>query len=210
MQGLYILSEIKRKMRAAVFLKGTASAFFVIVGAVGLWGTDAGTLPKLILCGLFLGALGDVLLNARYFAGKRENALFVAGVLSFFLGHIMYLIVLMSVSQIRVPVIIAAAVVSAVIICVMLRVVKASAPMKILGGVYVTTVVLMAIAAVGNALSIQTTNRILFAVGAVLFLASDLILIFNTFGERSKMLWSTICLALYYPGQLLIALSLYF
>jgi uncharacterized membrane protein YhhN len=209
-QGFYILSEIRQSMLAAVFLKGIASATFVAVGWLGLCITGGGTLPRLILCGLILGALGDVLLNARYFAGKRESALFVAGVVSFFLGHIMYLIVLMSISQSHVPVIVSAAVIAAVIICVMQRTVTASVPMKILGGVYVATVVLMAVAAVGNALAVQNTGRVLYAVGAVLFLCSDIILIFNTFGERTKMLWSAICLALYYPGQLLIALTLYF
>ena len=71
-------------------------------------------------------------------------------------------------------------------------------------------IIMMAAAAVGNALRVQNTGRILFAVGAVLFLSSDLILIFNTFGKRTRMLWSAICLALYYPGQLLIALAIYF
>ena len=209
-QGFYILSEVKQKMLAAVILKGIASATFVTVGVVGMYGTAGGTLTGLILCGLILGALGDVLLNARYFAGKGEPAMFVAGVVSFFLGHVMYLIVLMSVSQSLVPVIITAVFVSAVIICIMQRTITASVPMKILGGVYVTAVVLMAAAAVGNALSVQNTGRILFAVGAVLFFSSDLILIFNTFGKRTRMLWSAICLALYYPGQLLIALAIYF
>ena len=209
-QGFYILSEVKQKMLAAVILKGIASATFVAVGIVGLYGTAGGTLPGLILCGLILGALGDVLLNARYFVGKGEPAMFVAGVVSFFLGHVMYLIVLMSVSQSRMPVIITAVVLSAVIICIMQRTITASVPMKLLGGVYVTAVVLMATAAVGNALSVPGTGRILFAVGAVLFLSSDIILIFNTFGKRTRMLWSAICLALYYPGQLLIALAIYF
>ena len=61
--------------------------------------------------------------------------------------------------------------------------------------------------AVSNAVTHVSTGRILFAVGAVLFLISDMVLILNTFGKEPKMFWSGICLTLYYPGQLLIAIA---
>ena len=210
LQGLFILSEFRRRMLAAVFLKGSASLIFVTVGLVSLSGTGTTSLLQLILYGLALGALGDILLNVRYLAGSRESFFFVTGVASFFFGHILYLAALITVSDRLIPALAAAVLITAVILCIMQRVIIASVPMKILGGVYVAAVVLMACTAVGNAVRIPNTGRIMFAAGAVLFLVSDLILIFNTFGRARRMCWSAVCLSLYYPGQLLIALALGF
>ena len=50
----------------------------------------------------------------------------------------------------------------------------------------------------------------MFAAGAFLFLVSDIVLILNTFGPKSKFSLRVTNLSLYYVGQLLIALSLLF
>jgi len=210
LQGLFIYSEFRRNMHAAVILKGSAALLFVLVGFLGYREIGGTALSRLILYGLILGALGDILLNVRYLVGKREQFFFVAGTASFFAGHVMYLIALMTVCDNVVPVIIADVIVTAVIICIMLKKIIASTSMKILGGVYIIAVVLMACTAVGNAVSIQNPGRIMYAVGGVFFLISDLILIFNTFGKNRQMSWSAVCLTLYYIGQMLIALALGF
>jgi len=46
--------------------------------------------------------------------------------------------------------------------------------------------------------------------GAVAFLISDIVLIFNTFGKETKFSMRITNLSFYYIGQLLIAISLYF
>lgn len=48
----------------------------------------------------------------------------------------------------------------------------------------------------------------MFFAGAALFLASDVIMIFNTFGSKQRFSMRASNLTLYYIGQLLIALSL--
>ena len=62
--------------------------------------------------------------------------------------------------------------------------------------------------AIGNVLTLGTPFTKLFALGAVLFLISDIVLILNTFGKESKFSLRIVNLSLYYIGQLLIALSL--
>ena len=57
---------------------------------------------------------------------------------------------------------------------------------------------------------LNDTNSILYALGAVLFTLSDIVLIFNTFGGATKYSMRITNLSLYYIGQLLIALSLFF
>jgi hypothetical protein len=48
----------------------------------------------------------------------------------------------------------------------------------------------------------------MFFGGALLFLASDVVLILNTFGPKSTFSMRVVNLVLYYVGQLMIALSL--
>ena len=48
----------------------------------------------------------------------------------------------------------------------------------------------------------------IFAAGALLFLISDIVLILNTFGQKSSFSLRVTNIGLYYVGQLMIALSL--
>ena len=210
LQGIFIYSEFKKKWLAAVFLKGSASIIFVIVGICEYIAVGGSAFSRLVMFGLMLGAIGDILLNIRYLAGNRNQFFFVVGTLSFFTGHILYLAALISIADRMIYALTAAGVITAVIIVTMAFKVITSFPMKCLGALYVCAVVLMACVAVVNALSVHDTGRILYAVGASLFLISDLILIFNTFGKNPQMKWSAVCLSLYYPGQILIALALGF
>ena len=56
----------------------------------------------------------------------------------------------------------------------------------------------------------HATGALLFFIGAILFLLSDVILIFNTFGKEQKLSMRAANLTLYYLGQLLLAISLQF
>ena len=56
----------------------------------------------------------------------------------------------------------------------------------------------------------QRKERGIFAVGAILFLVSDIVLILNTFGRETKQSLRVTNISLYYAGQILIALSLRF
>ena len=62
--------------------------------------------------------------------------------------------------------------------------------------------------ALGNLIAAPVAEKLLFFVGAVLFLVSDVVLIFNTFGKEEKYSLRITNLICYYLGQLLIALSL--
>ena len=65
--------------------------------------------------------------------------------------------------------------------------------------------------AIGNCITSGfETSALLYALGAVLFTVSDVVLIFNTFGKESKFSLRITNLSLYYIGQLLIAGSLFF
>ena len=64
--------------------------------------------------------------------------------------------------------------------------------------------------AIGNLITFPSAFTGLFAAGAVFFLVSDIVLILNTFGSETRQSLRVTNIALYYIGQLLIALSLLF
>ena len=64
--------------------------------------------------------------------------------------------------------------------------------------------------ALGIAIFTPTRRAIIYAIGAVLFTASDVVLIFNTFSGVTKFSLRITNLTLYYIGQILIACSLFF
>ncbi|MBQ4458926.1 MAG: hypothetical protein II911_00840, partial [Clostridia bacterium] len=79
---------------------------------------------------------------------------------------------------------------------------------KVFGVVYIGAVVLMTAVSVGVYVTRRTPGALLYMIGAVLFTASDIILIFNTFTKDGKAWMRPTNLILYYLGQLLIALSI--
>ena len=79
---------------------------------------------------------------------------------------------------------------------------------KIFGVVYIGAIMLLNCVAIGNVIAAQSPFNIVFAIGAVLFLVSDIVLILNTFGSEFKQSLRNTNISLYYAGQLLIALSL--
>ena len=109
---LFIKSEYNEDMKKAVWLKGIASAFFVILGAYCLV-TNPSSDGKLIVIGLALGMIGDVLLNLRYLVSKSlSNKVFALGILAFLSGHILYIVALFGRGANPLTVLILAAVIS--------------------------------------------------------------------------------------------------
>ena len=207
-QGIFIGTEHKEKYTAAVIFNGLASVCFVILGFTALGGGD-GKFAKLVVIGLVLGAVGDVLLNLRFVLDKIGQKIFLAGIAAFLAGHIMYVIALSTRSAELLKYIIIGIVLAGILLAAIFTILKDIKPaFKIFGVVYIGAVSIMAAVAVGNAIANRYYLDSGFAVGAVLFLISDVVMIFNTFGKEQKFALRITNLTLYYIGQLLIALSL--
>ncbi len=58
-------------------------------------------------------------------------------------------------------------------------------------------------------ISLPDMPRLLFALGAILFTVSDIVLIFNTFGDKTTFSRRIINLFCYYAAQLLIAYTIF-
>lgn len=215
LQGLFIGVEHQKKYVPAVVLKGCASACFCLFGFFGyymhLCNDCTNPLPKYVFLGLIFGAVGDILLNLRFVFEKAGQKIFLAGIAAFLTGHILYLVALIPASESLLVSIICGVVVAAVILTIIFKSFELKVAFKIFGILYIGAVVLMTSIAIGNCITSGFDfSSILYAIGAVLFTVSDVVLIFNTFGPTTKFSLRITNLSLYYLGQLFIAACLLF
>ncbi len=209
-QATFIMVEHKKKYVPAVFLKGCASAVFTTIGAIAFSSATNISFAKSVLIGLILGTVGDILLNLRFVFEKIGQKIFLLGIAAFLAGHILYLVALIPLSTNLLPCIIIGAVIAAAILAYIFKTMQVKIAFKIFGIFYLGAVVIMTAIAIGNLITSPSTVTWLYAIGAVLFTISDIVLIFNTFGSTQKFSLRITNLSLYYLGQLLIASSIFF
>lgn len=205
--GVFLRKESRKEFVPAVILKGLASLCFV---ALGLLLADSSQTARYIVIGLVLGCVADVLLNLRMVFPQKGQIIFLVGILVFLAGHVMYLIAVTG--KTTQPWICAAVgvVLTALLMAWIFRRITAKPAFKIFGVVYIGAIVLLNCVAVANLIMAPSAFTGLFTAGALLFLASDIVLILNTFGKETKQSLRITNITLYYLGQLIIALSLQF
>ena len=210
-QIVFLILEKKQKMVATLYLKGLASITFVVLGAISFIQTDNLFFATFILVGLIFDALADVVFNLRFAFKKIEQLSFLSGTLLFFIGHIFYLVALVpQINHCWLYLFIGLALAALVQLSFVFLLQDVSKAYRIYGVVYIAMVSTMTAMAIGNLVtSLRTVGAILFAVGAVFFLISDILLIFNTFRRKKIYPVRVISFVTYYTGQLLIATSLF-
>ncbi len=211
-EAVFIMLEHKKKFLAALLCKSAASLAFVISGLLALKFSTLPLYARLVLFGLALGAIGDICLNLRFVVSSRAKPIFLAGIAAFLLGHIAYLIALATRAPSALLYALPAAAVAAVLILrFVLARVDATGTIRIFGIVYLCIVILMAACALALfVLEPQNPGGALFAVGGLLFAASDVLLILNQFGKCPYPAFRALNLSLYYLGQVCIALTIAF
>lgn len=208
----FIRTEYAGKMAKATLLKGIASAFFVLLGLVCFL-TVRTTTGQLIFLGLILGLVGDVFLNLRnQFEGAKSRAVFAVGILAFLSGHFLYIAALIRQTDSILPlsVILTAVLSAAAIPPLMKRITAPSRGLKIFGYVYLVIVIAMFSCALSLLFKFGAhVTTVLFAIGGLLFMVSDFIMIYYSFGKKIRPL-RAVNLLTYYIAQLLIALTILF
>ena len=205
--GFFLWQESKEKYVPAVILKGLASLCFVLLGLRCSTGT---ALAKLAVTGLVLGCAADVLLNLRWVFPKKGQTIFLVGILVFLSGHVLYLAAILPLCQYKLLCLILGVVLTALLMIWIFRRITAKKAFKIFGVVYIGAIVLLNCVAFANLIAAPSAFTGLFTAGALLFLASDIVLILNTFGAETKKSLRVTNIGLYYIGQILIACSLLF
>ena len=211
LQALFIKTEHDEKYLTADILKGLASLMFVIVGYIAFTRVNH-AFNKQFFLGLLFGMIGDILLNLRFVFPKQGQKIFLAGILAFLIGHIIYLLALLPQARhVWVwPCAIAGALLAAALLAYIFKTMEVKKAFKIFGVFYLGAVFIMTAIAIGIAVFTPSKRALIYALGAILFTASDVVLIFNTFSGTTKFSLRITNLSLYYAGQMLIACSLFF
>lgn len=209
-EAAFIVLEHKKNMLTALLLKALASLLFVLGGLFAFSLATLFPYAKLILLGLMLGAIGDVCLNLRFLLTDGAKRVFILGIAAFLLGHVAYLVALVT----RAPMALlyalpVAAILSFFLIRFVLSRVEVGGVIKTFGIVYLCVVFLMASVALALfILQPQSPGSALFALGGLLFAASDVLLVLGQFGRRTYRGFRALNLSLYYVGQVCICLTI--
>jgi uncharacterized membrane protein YhhN len=191
-----LFGEWKDQPRVRAVSKPLASLGF-IVAAIG-FGALESPYGSMVLTGLILGAIGDVCLLGE------QKKYFVAGLVSFLLGHVAYVIAFGSL-PISLPQAFLAAVAMAAVVAFVGRWVFPHAPdMRVPIGVYMLVIAAMCVVAIGAG---AAGAPWMIPVGAVMFTVSDIAVVRDRFVAPGfvNRLWG---LPLYYSAQLILAWSI--
>lgn len=205
---LFLYVEYVKKYVAAVVLKGLASLCFVVIGVFLSRASQSPKITDMIVAGLVVGCIADILLNLRFVFEKKGQLIFLVGILVFLAGHILYLIAVFPLSAFKIVSVIAGVVLTTALMIWILGRITAKPAFKAFGVVYLGAIMLLNCVAISNVISAPSFFAIIFAVGAILFLVSDILLILNTFGGKFRQSLRNLNIGLYYAGQIFIALSM--
>ena len=206
--SVFIYYEHKEKYVLAVILKGLASLCFVLFGVLCSIQALNMQFAKMVKIGLLLGLIADILLNLRFVFKKNGKLVFLVGILVFLAGHVLYLCALIPGYSYALVTTLAGIIVSALVLKWIFTQIEAEKAFKIFGVFYIGVIVIMNAFALRNFILDSQISNLIFLIGAISFLFSDIVLILNTFGKETKFSLRITNLSLYYVGQLLIAFSL--
>lgn len=205
-----LVGDLCYTLWGGLWLKGITSFGFVLLGIVNLLfsirtkgkGEGRGLslrFPIAMVLGLTFSMLGDIFLNLH----------FITGALIFALGHIAYFASYCFFEKYRRTDIIPSGLLFAISAAVILLVPAFDFGSPVMQAVclgYALVISLMLGKAVAN--QIRHRNRITLAIalGSLLFYFSDFMLLLQKFAHAPRIT-GTLCLATYYPAQILLAVS---
>ena len=211
LETLFIMRSYKRRDVSSVVLKTMASVVFVLLGLLELRKTGPSVYAWYVVAGLTLGMLGDLLLALRFLSEKLHRLFFAAGSVSFFLGHIAYILAILALCPgawlYAIPIAVVA--LGAASFYAYAKEVRAG-KVTPLGAVYIASVLFMTACAATGAFISSSRALFLFFVGGVCFSASDNMLVVLSFGKNDSPYRNAVLHVLYYMAQIFIALTIEF
>lgn len=208
--SILLFLEKKKKPAAALCLKALASLSFVLLGYLGSRFSQNTQVAGYILKGLYLGCAADVLLGLRNAFPKIGQEVFLSGTFVFLAGHVMYIFAVVQKCG-NAPVwVISGILLAFLLIYWIFTKIQADRIFKLFGVFYLSVIMIMTSVSCGALIATPSAFTLIFAVGALFFLISDIILILNNFGPKSRFSLNILNIMLYYTGQLMIASSLQF
>lgn len=163
----------------------------------------------LIIIGILFGLLGDFFLALKK-VHKEKEVIFITGLVAFLIGHIFYIIAFSLINPIN-KLDFVFAFIYLTITLVVFKISKLDFGNLKYGVILYSSVIALMM---GKATSVllyggnSSISNIVF-IGALLFGLSDGVLSFSMFGKKNEGKLSVCCHLLYFPAQLIIALSVY-
>lgn len=212
--GLFTLRRARKINESALIYKTIASICFILLGFVSYWSSD-GVTSIMILPGLVMGLIGDIYLDMKYVYPESDALYTFVGFGAFILGHVFYLIFLLSqYGTLKTALIIS------IIVGILAGIAIYLTPdlmdldygrFRFISSAYAALLVFITVYAGIICFSHFTVARLLLFLGILFFLLSDLVLSQIYFGrEKNTPKNSIINHSTYYLGQIMIAASIFF
>jgi len=209
LQIAFIRVEKKGNMKLALILKTVAAVVFVMVGLLSVLHTKNPQHGWIVVCGLSCCAVGDFLLNYQ-FLKENPEPWFVAGAFANLVGHVLFISSLLPFDGTQLQKTLLICGVLAVLLNIYIHVsIKAGLGLRIFGIVYITALIFITVhTGVMYYFNPANTGALIMSIGAGLFTFSDVLLIFDAFGNKKEWMRAA-DLVTYYLGQLFIAYSVF-
>lgn len=205
-----------------ILSKTLASLCFVVLGLYGAYKTGLTMVAAFVIIGLILGMIGDIVLDLKVVYKEHNDSYLNAGMLSFGLGHVSYFIaltllctkVIFKTSSVYGGVLLIALGIAGILTISIMAFI--SPMLKLNFGkfkiqTYLYTFALTFMTAYALTVGIWWTPAFIYGAGLGLIFLSDLILSNQYFGKYAdNKLFTILNHAIYYAGQIVIALFLYF
>lgn len=203
---LYIIFRAKKKNVIGLIAKTLAALCFIIIGYFA-YQSNRSTFNYFILLGLLLDGLGDLFLAFRNLFAKSVN--FLIGSLCFIGGHVMFIRALFLLkNDYLITSIIVAVFIAAALFYLFSKACRFGKIYTIVGIAYTTIIMIMMCMAISTYITSKTISNLIFMIGAVLFVSSDIILILYNFSRKDKWM-HPVYSVLYFVAQILISYSLH-
>lgn len=203
---LYIIFNSKKKNILGLLVKTLAALCFIAIGYFG-YISNKSTFSYFVLLGLALDGLGDLFLALRNIFAKTLT--FLIGTLCFLVGHIMYIRALFLLeNSFIISCVVAGVVLGAMLFYLFTKVCRIPKAFFVVGIAYTSIIMIMVSMSFGVYWTNQTISNLVFMIGAVLFVSSDIILILYNFSRKDKWM-HPIYSVLYFVAQILISYSLH-
>lgn len=219
---LFLVVRVLKGGAYGIITKTLASFTFMALAIVGALEKGFGTVEAFIILGLLCGLIGDIILDNKVVYKEHQDIYLNTGMLSFGVGHIFYFIAATlvmvtlndanaSINTSTVNILIALGISIVLTAVIMLL----SKPLKLNFGKFffqtlAYTLILTFMSAYSVILAISVPAMWSFATGICLIFVSDLILSNQYFGgQQDNKLFIILNHAIYYLGQIAIAVSLF-
>ena len=212
--GFFTLRRSNKAGPDSLILKSAASVAFIVLGCVA-YSVNSSSVSTAVICGLVLGLVGDIYLDMKYMYSKSSVMYTFTGFAAFIIGHVFYLIFLLGQFG---------AVPAGLIIGIIIGVIAGFGiyitpeimgldygRFRVISSAYAALLVFLTIYSFSVCIARFSAGTLMFFIGLLLFLFSDLVLSQIYFGKgKNTPSNSMINHASYYLGQILIAASIAF